>query len=191
MASHLFNGIRSFAQTKSIFVRGTQRLFSLNICSEKQFSFTRGPLKISRWPFHSCTIFEAYLKVPYDFLKFNFSVLCSEWFNNMKKKMTLQPTDWSFLIFSLKLDLKPFFGGLFGLKNKVYTWESSCFYRRPLTVINLKVLHISWNDLTIKWDVLVWNDLTMERSDRIAGLHVTSRRPCWSSRTKAFLSSGN
>ena len=23
--------------------------------------------------------------------------------------MTLQPTDWSFLIFSLKLDLKPFF----------------------------------------------------------------------------------
>ena len=25
----------------------------------------------------------------------------------------------------------------------------------------------------------------------IAGLHVTSRRPCWWSRTKAFLSSGN
>ena len=25
----------------------------------------------------------------------------------------------------------------------------------------------------------------------IAGLHVTSRRPCWGSRTKAFLSSGN
>ena len=27
--------------------------------------------------------------------------------------------------------------------------------------------------------------------DQIAGLHVTSRRPCWWSRTKAFLSSGN
>ena len=26
---------------------------------------------------------------------------------------------------------------------------------------------------------------------QIAGLHVTSRRPCWWSRTKAFLSSGN
>ena len=25
----------------------------------------------------------------------------------------------------------------------------------------------------------------------IAGLHVTSQRPCWWSRTKAFLSSGN
>ena len=28
-------------------------------------------------------------------------------------------------------------------------------------------------------------------SSLIAGLHVTSRRPCWWSRTKAFLSSGN
>ena len=38
-----------------------------------EFSIARGRLKISRWPFHSHTIFEAYLINSYDFLKFNFS----------------------------------------------------------------------------------------------------------------------
>ena len=34
-----------------------------------EFSITWGWLKISKWPFHSCTIFEAYVIIPYDFLK--------------------------------------------------------------------------------------------------------------------------
>ena len=33
--------------------------------------------------------------------------------------------------------------------------------------------------------------LQANSSQKIAGFHVTSRRPCWWSRTKAFLSSGN
>ena len=28
-------------------------------------------------------------------------------------------------------------------------------------------LTILWNDMTVKWNDLAWNDLTMERSDRI------------------------
>ena len=38
-----------------------------------EFSIAWGRLKISRWPFHSRTIFEAYLINAYDFLKFDFS----------------------------------------------------------------------------------------------------------------------
>ena len=50
--------------------------FLWNICSEKQkcleFSIAWGRLKISRWTFHSCTIFEAYLINSLPFLKLNF-----------------------------------------------------------------------------------------------------------------------
>ena len=38
-----------------------------------EFSIAQTWLKISGWAFHSGTIFEAYLRTPYDFLKFNFS----------------------------------------------------------------------------------------------------------------------
>ena len=59
-------------------IRGTQGLFSVKyLFREKEIclecSITWGRLKISRWLFHSCKIFEAYLKIPYDFQKFNFS----------------------------------------------------------------------------------------------------------------------
>ena len=37
-----------------------------------EFSDTRGRLTVSRSPFHSCTIFEAYLINSHDFLKYNF-----------------------------------------------------------------------------------------------------------------------
>ena len=40
--------------------------------------------------------------------------------------MTLQPTDWSFLIFNVKLDVKHALW-LFVLKNKVYTWVKLLF----------------------------------------------------------------
>ena len=53
--------------------------FLWNICSEKQilprFSINRGKLKISRWPYHSCsTIFEANLKncLRFSYLIFSF-----------------------------------------------------------------------------------------------------------------------
>ena len=47
-------------------VGGTQRLYSVKLSVQKskyclRFSITWGLLKISRWPFHSCTVFEAYL----------------------------------------------------------------------------------------------------------------------------------
>ena len=46
-------------------IRGTKRLFSiLSVWRSKyclEFSITWGTLKISRWSFHSCAIFEAYL----------------------------------------------------------------------------------------------------------------------------------
>ena len=32
-------------------------------------------------------------------------------------------------------------------------------------------LTILWNDLTIDWNDLTWNDLTLERNDRIPWLH--------------------
>ena len=76
--------------------------FLWNICSQKQncleFSIAWGRLKISRWPFHSCTIFEAYLiKSPplsqdgdfiYFFLSgFVFSFLFSRLNSQRAKKM--------------------------------------------------------------------------------------------------------
>ena len=33
-----------------------------------------------------------------------------------------------------------------------------------------------WDDLTIKWNDLNWNNLTMEQSDQIPSEY----RPCWS-----------
>ena len=37
-------------------------------------------------------------------------------------------------------------------------------------------LTILWNDLTIDWNDLTWNDLTMERNDRIPPLFQTCRQ---------------
>ena len=56
-------------------LRGTQRLFSVRRSKNcLEFSIAWGRLKISRWPFHSCTIFVIYLINSLRFsIKFNFS----------------------------------------------------------------------------------------------------------------------
>ena len=56
------------------YIRGTRRLFSVKYLFGEaniflKFSFTLGRLKISRWLFHSCTVFEAYLISPLRFSK--------------------------------------------------------------------------------------------------------------------------
>ena len=38
-------------------------------------------------------------------------------------------------------------------------------------------LTIAWNDLTIDWNDLTWNDLTMERNDRIPAIEVGRYNP--------------
>ena len=38
-------------------------------------------------------------------------------------------------------------------------WNELTFWWNELTIL--------WNDLTIVWNDLTWNDLTMERNDRI------------------------
>ena len=62
--------------TKSLW--GTQRLFPVKYLFGEaninlNFLVLEDGLKISRWLFHSCTIFVAYLIDSYDSLKFNFS----------------------------------------------------------------------------------------------------------------------
>ena len=56
-------------------LRGTQRLFSVRRSKNcLEFSIAWGRLKISRWPFHSCTIFVIYLINSLRLsIKFNFS----------------------------------------------------------------------------------------------------------------------
>ena len=41
-------------------------------------------------------------------------------------------------------------------------WNELTFWWNELTIL--------WNDLTIVWNDLTWNDLTMERNDRIPEL---------------------
>ena len=41
-------------------------------------------------------------------------------------------------------------------------WNKLTFLWNELTIL--------WNDLTIDWNDLTWNDLTMERNDRIPKL---------------------
>ena len=60
--------------------RGTQQqLFPVKCVRRSkyylEFSITWGRLKSSRWPFHFCRIFEAYLitEIPFELNKFNFS----------------------------------------------------------------------------------------------------------------------
>ena len=43
------------------------------------------------------------------------------------------------------------------------------------TTILWNDLTILWNDLTIDWNDLTWNDLTMERNDRIPFCHTGCR----------------
>ena len=68
----------SFIIERLLTHRGNQHLFSTRWMSVRkrkkcvEFSIAWGRLKISRWPLHSCTIFEVYQEIPYDFLKFNF-----------------------------------------------------------------------------------------------------------------------
>ena len=61
-------------------LRGTQWLFSVRRSKNcQEFSIAWGRLKISRWPFHSCTIFVIYLINSLRFsIKFNFSHFSSQ-----------------------------------------------------------------------------------------------------------------
>ena len=45
------------------------------------------------------------------------------------------------------------------LENRYNMWIKLTFLCKELTIL--------WNDLTIGWNDLTWNDLTMERNDRI------------------------
>ena len=42
-------------------------------------------------------------------------------------------------------------------------WNELTFLWNELTIL--------WNDLTIDWNDLTWNDLTMERNDRMIYVH--------------------
>ena len=45
-------------------------------------------------------------------------------------------------------------------------WDELTILWNDLTIL-WNDLTIDWNDLTIDWNDLTWNDLTMERNDRI------------------------
>ena len=45
------------------------------------------------------------------------------------------------------------------LENRYNMWNELTFWWNDLTIL--------WNDLTIVWNDLTWNNLTMERNDRI------------------------
>ena len=49
---------------------------------------------------------------------------------------------------------------------------SNVCFCRGLKTDSWKVLLVLWNDVAIKWNDLAWNDLTMERSDRIQSIRL-------------------
>ena len=48
-------------------------------------------------------------------------------------------------------------------------WNELTFLWNELTIL--------WNDLTTDWNDLTWNDLTMERNDRIPYFHLPMAKP--------------
>ena len=74
-------------------------------------------------------------------------------------------------------------------------WWSLSIRVRKLSESSSVINHYSWFPITRSIAnsnlALTQTKIDFPRISFIAGLHLTSRQPCWWSRTKAFLSSGN
>jgi len=75
----------------------------------------------------------------------------------------------SSLCFKARLSVKPV----------IWKWLFSSGPMQMKYIFTRKALHLAWFKSESFWNY------------EIAGLHVTTRRPCWRAKTKVFLSSGN
>ena len=65
---------------------------------------------------------------------------------------------------------------VFELRNKAscircYVLTSICLWNE--VTVSWNEVTIFWNEVTVRWNEMTWNELTMERSDRIPACYIT------------------